>query len=370
MGAHDLIDLGVGQPEKAILPRELLRGAAASALAVADNGCLQYGPEDGSPSLREALAGFLTRQYGRVVQADELLVTNGASHGLDLVLGCFTAPGDTVVVEAPTYFLGLDVLRDRKVRLVPVPVDAAGLDTDALAALVHRESPRLVYTIPVFHNPTGMTMPPTRRRHLTALAAEHDFLVAADEVYQLVTDPSRVPGPVRCHDRERVLSLGSFSKILGPGVRLGWVEGPPRLLARLRDNGVLRSGGGASPMTSAIVAEAIRSGRQEQFLTELRAVYDRRRRHAVALLSATLPPQVRVTYPDGGYYVWLELPGVDAAALRAEAVAAGVDFRPGPVFSVDGSFTSCLRICFTYHDEERLTTGIERLTRVIGSRAN
>jgi DNA-binding transcriptional MocR family regulator len=365
----DLIDLGIGAPDPALLPRDLLlRDAAARVLARPGNEFLRYGPEEGAASLREALAELLTRHYRRPVAAADLLVTNGASHGLDLVLGLFTSPGDRVVVEAPTYFFGLDVLRDRRVRPVPVPVDAEGLDPDALAARLRGERPAMIYTIPVFQNPTGVTLSPARRRRLVELAAEYDCPVVADEVYQLVVPPARVPQPLRAYDPARVLSLGSFAKILGPGVRLGWVECAPGYVARLRDNGVLRSGGGASPMTGALVEAAIRAGDQDRFLGVLREVYDRRRRHAIRELARTLPGDVRVDFPDGGYYVWLELPpGVDAGALHADAVAAGVGFRPGTVFSVDGSFANCLRLCFTYHDERRLTVAIERLGKVLGA---
>jgi DNA-binding transcriptional MocR family regulator len=364
----ELIDLGIGAPDPALLPRALLRDAAVAALETGTR-CLEYGPEQGAVSLREALAELLTRHYRRPVVAAELLITNGASHGLDLALGLFTSPGDLVVIEAPTYFFGLDVLRDRRVRLLPAPVDTEGIDPEALAARLAGETPALIYTIPAFQNPTGVTLSPPRRRRLVELAAAYGCPVVADEVYQLVVEAGRVPPPMRAYDPERVLSLGSFSKILGPGVRLGWVECAPRYLAALRDNGVLRSGGGASPMTGAIVTAAIRNGGQDRHLATLREVYDRRRRHAVRELSRILPGEVRVDYPEGGYYVWLRLPPrVDARALQAEAVAAGVSFRPGPVFSPDGSFASCLRLCFTYYDEPRLTVAIERLGTVIGAR--
>jgi 2-aminoadipate transaminase len=368
MNGTDVIDLGIGQPDEAILPRDLLRRAAMEALGRPDNSCLQYGPEEGARSLREALAEFLSRHYRRPVAADTLLVTNGASHGLDLILGRWTRPGDTVVVEAPTYFFGLDVLRDRDLRLITVPVDADGLDTDALHALLRRERPSLIYTIPVFHNPTGVTLSPTRRQRLVELAGEHGVPIVADEVYQLVAEADRVPAPLRGYDPDRVLSLGSFSKILCPGVRLGWIECAPERLAALRANAVLRSGGGASPMTGAIVETAIRQGLQDEALATVRGVYDRRRRHAIAVLSRILPEEVRVTYPEGGYYVWLELPPrIDAQALRSEAVAAGVNFRPGTIFAVDGSFACCLRLCFTYYTEEQLTVSLERLVKVFRS---
>ena len=181
MNFTDVIDLGIGQPQDAILPRAMLARAAAIALGdPASSQYLQYGPEEGAQSFREALSGFLGRHYGIPVAADELLITNGASHGLDLVLARFTSPGDTVLVEAPTYFFGLDVLRHRKVRLVPVPVTVDGIDTDMLEMLLQRERPAILYTIPVFQNPTGVTMSRDRREKLTELAARYDFSVVAE----------------------------------------------------------------------------------------------------------------------------------------------------------------------------------------------
>jgi DNA-binding transcriptional MocR family regulator len=363
-----IIDFGIGQPEDRILPRELLREAAQHALAGPGNDYLQYGPEQGARSLRDALAGFLSRHYGHEVSPDELLVTNGASHGLDLVLSRYTRPGDVVVVEAPTYFFGLDVLHGRYVRLVSVPVDEEGLDTGALRTVIEREKPALIYTIPVFHNPTGVSLSDARRRQLVELAEAYRIPVVADEVYQLTAEPDRLLPPLRRYDPRQVLSLGSFSKILGPGVRLGWIECTTGHVAKLRDDGVLRSGGGASPMTGAIVETAIRRGLQDQFLATVRDIYDRRRRCACEALRRYLPEGVRVTYPDGGYYVWLELPaGTDPRAVRVDALAAGVGFRPGHIFSIDGSFASCLRLCFTYYPEEVLVTGIVRLAKVITS---
>lgn len=368
MDSTHVIDLGIGQPEDAILPRRSLREAADVALAGPDNEYLQYGPEQGAASVREMLAGFLSAYYGYRVDAGNLLVTNGASHGLDLVLARYTRPGDVVAIEAPSYFFGLDILRDRGVRLVPVPVDGDGLDVGRLQEVLEQHRPKLVYTIPVFHNPTGVTLSNPRRRGLVDLAEEYRTTVVADEVYQLTAEPGRVPPPLRHGGSGQVLSLGSFSKILGPGVRLGWVEGPPDRLAHLADDPVLRSGGGASPMTAAIVESMIRLGRQDEFLDAIRGVYRDRRVNAVAVLRRHLPDAVRAWYPDGGYYVWIELPaGVDAEAVRADALAAGVGYRPGQSFSVDGSFRNCLRLCFTYYPEDVFAAAAERLAKVFSA---
>ncbi|MEV0006243.1 PLP-dependent aminotransferase family protein [Micromonospora sp. NPDC050980] len=362
----DPIDLGIGQPEDAVLPRALLRRAAEHRLSLPDNSYLQYGPEEGSASLRAALSEFLTRHYGTAVHARELLLTSGASHALDLILASRTSPGDLVMVETPTYFFGLDILRSRRLRIVPVPMDAEGLDVAALERMLHEEVPKLLYTIPVFHNPTGVTLSPRRRVRLVELAEEYGFPIVADEVYQLVAEPDRVPPPLRVQGGARILSLGSFSKILGPGLRIGWIECDAHQVGRLREDAVLRSGGGVSPMTGALVESALTLGLQDEFLVRIRQLYERRRRHMIGLLSRLLPEGVTMRMPEGGYYVWLQLPeDVDAAALVGRALAAGVGFRPGGIFTPDGSLANCLRICFTYYEEALLTTAVERLVPVL-----
>ena len=361
-----MIDLGIGEPNPSSLPLKELRQASAHRLGLQDTSCLQYGPEEGSLSFREALAGFLSRHYKSPVRAEELLITAGASHALDLILSRLCEPGDVVWIEDPTYFFALDVFRDRDVRLVAILTDDQGLDLQAVERRLAIGAPRLLYTIPVFHNPLGVTLSSLRRRRLLELARQQGFLVVADEVYQLTGDPLLTPPPLRTVDSEVVLSLGSFSKILGPGVRLGWIEGPPALLARLRDAGVLRSGGGVSPVMAAVLESAIRLGLQDAHLSRIRALYARQRAHAISLLRRSLPPEVRFTAPDGGYYVWLVLPGhVDTTALAEEAAKLGVAFRPGPVFSLQQRFANCLRLCFTYYDEATFTTAIERLASLL-----
>jgi DNA-binding transcriptional MocR family regulator len=271
-----------------------------------------------------------------------------------------TRPGDTVFVEDPSYFFALDVLEGRGLRLIGVSMDEDGLDVAALERMLEVERPVLLYTVPVFHNPTGVTLRPDRRQRLVELARRYDFLIVADEVYQLLG--STTPPPMRTLDRDRVLSLGSFSKILGPGIRLGWVEAPWQLWTVLRDCPVLRSGGGVSPVGTAVMREVLDSGMQDEVLLRLTALYDHRRAVLTEALETSLPDDVHFRRPDGGYYAWLELPpDVDAEALATIAPASGVAFRPGRVFSIAGRQRNRLRVCFTYYDDDALRRGGDRL---------
>ena len=246
-------DLGYGRPEDTLLPIEDLAAATMHRASLHDQACLQYGPEQGSLSFRTSLSAFLTRHYGVTVPPEHLLITAGASHGLDLILSQLTTPGDTVFVEDPSYFLAFDVFKDRRIRIVPIATDEQGLDIGDLERQLSRQRPAALYTIPAFHNPTGLTLPASRRQRLVQLARQHGFLIIADEVYHILGDKERMPLPMASYDAGCVLSLGSFSKILGPGLRLGWIQCSPPRIDRLVTNGVLASGGGVSPFVAAII---------------------------------------------------------------------------------------------------------------------
>jgi 2-aminoadipate transaminase len=368
----DVINLGIGDPETALLPLDELREAALHRLSLGEKDFLQYlVPEQGSPAFREMLAGFLTRHYRCPVDAENLLMTAGASHGLYLILKHFVRPGDTVLVEDPTYHLALDIIRDYDVQIAPVPVDAQGLDVEALENCLRAPGrleyrPALLYTIPLFHNPSGTTLPVERRRRLIELAREHDFLIAADEVYQVLGDAGHMPPPLATFGRDRVLSLGSFSKILAPGLRLGWVECAPQHMHTLAHDGMLVSGGALNAFTTAIVQSALELGIQDRYLATVQELYARRRRTMVEQLKTWMPEGVRFVEPRGGFFVWLELPsGADAPALIQDAREAGILLQPGTRFSIAGHFDNCLRLCFACHSEARIREGCERLGHLL-----
>ena len=254
MCADQLVDLATGEPDLAGMPRLEMREAAMHRLSLPDKSYFSYGPEQGSAVFREYLVDFLSHHYDATVRSGDLLITAGASHALDLVLTRLCQPGDTVFVENPTYFFALDVFADTCVRVVSIPTNAEGLDVDALEAQLAKEAAGLLYTIPVFHNPTGATLPVARRRRLTELARRFGFLIVADEVYQMLGDKEATPPLLYTFDSDRVISISSFSKILGLGIRLGWTQGSPDKISVLSGCGVLRSGGGVAPVMNAIAA--------------------------------------------------------------------------------------------------------------------
>jgi DNA-binding transcriptional MocR family regulator len=361
-----MIDFGNGQPSLSLLPMAALRIATEDFLARGDASLLQYGENQGDAAFRAALAAFLTRRYAWPVPAEQLMVTAGASQALDLACTCFTKPGDTIFVEEPTYFLALEVFRDHGLTVVGIPIDGEGIRTDALEDALQRHRPALLYTIPSFQNPTGTTMSASRREALIAISRAHDLLIVADEVYHLLDFGAAPPRPLASYaDSACVLSVGSFSKICAPGLRLGWIHSAPELLGTLMRSGLVQSGGGLNPFTSGVVRSLLDLGLADRTLDALRAVYADRSAVLCGALREQLPTATFVE-PRGGYFVWVALPNdMRAAELLSRATAEGVSFHPGGRFVSRDGFAQAMRWSFAHYDAPTLVEGVERLARAI-----
>lgn len=355
----EAVDFGVGQPQLSLLPRELVARAAAEALAVDDNGPLNYGHPKGDGLLRQSLAAFLRPRYRVEVDPAHFVTTNGASQALHMIAHIFAQPGDTVLVEEPTYFLAHQILSDRGLRLVGVPVG----DMEALRGAVRQHRPAFFYTIPVFQNPTGRTLSDAERTELLRMAKEEDFLIVADEVYQLLGYSEEPPPPLRGRP---VLSIGSFSKILAPGLRLGWIETAPEHQKRILNYGLLKSGGGLNPLVCRLVHQFIANGSQERYLEKLKSVYGRRIEVMDRALKERLGERVTYRKPGGGYFFWVRLPqGVQAQDLERRTRELKVGFRSGERFSSCGNFADHLRLSFAHYGEEAIIEGVARLARCL-----
>jgi 2-aminoadipate transaminase len=363
----DIIDLGRGDPQMDLLPLDMLRRAAVDRLSKGDNAFLQYGTEQGDGYLRLALARFLGAHYGFDVDPATMFITSGISSALDLLCTLFTKPGDTILVEEPTYFLALRIFADRGLRVIPLPTDEDGLVVDALPQLLRRHRPRFLYFIPVFQNPTSRTLREERRGAVLDIARDHDLLLVADEVYQLLSYTVSPPPSLAFHTGlENVIALGSFSKILAPGLRLGWLHAHPTIIKRLVSCGLLDSGGGMNPFTSAIVRGVIESGDLERNISHLNEVYAQRMKVTDAALRRCLP-QAQFATPHGGYFFWVRLPGIDTKELRSGAGRYDVDFRPGSLFSSAGGLHDYMRLGISFYDAQELERGVQRLADLVGS---
>ena len=362
----DFIDLGIGDPQLSLLPTELIRQSAKTCFAQNDPSFLQYGAEQGNGYFRLALAKFLSAGHGFLVEPESLFVTSGVSGSLDLICTLFTQPGDTIFVEEPTYFLALRIFVDHGLRLVPIPTDEEGLVLDALEEKLAEIHPRLLYLIPAFQNPSGHTLTQERRERLVALCQEHDFLVVADEVYHFLNYRLQPPKAFAAYSGVRnIISLGSFSKILAPGLRLGWMQAEASRIERLVTCGLLDSGGGMNPFTSAIVRDILENGELEEHILSLKATYSVRLAAMDAALRLYLP-DAQYTIPQGGYFFWLRLPrDADAEELLPKANEFKVGFRPGVRFSSQGGLRQYVRLSFSFYESQEIEEGVRRLRQTL-----
>ncbi|MEP6895000.1 MAG: PLP-dependent aminotransferase family protein [Chloroflexota bacterium] len=358
----EIIDLGAGEPNPASFPLEMLRRAAETRFTQGDPAFLQYGAEQGDGYFRPALAKFLSEGYGSPMSYENIFITSGISSALDLLCTLFTQSGDTIFVEENTFFVAPRIFADHHLNIVPIAMDENGLLIESLEENLKTHKPKFLYTIPVHHNPTGTTLTDARRARLIELAQQFDFLILADEVYQLLSYTADPPKPFAVYtDIENVISLGSFSKILAPGLRLGWVQAHPNIIKRLVTSGLLDSGGGMNPFTSAIIRGVLESGDLEKHLHYLIETYRSRLQKLDSMLQQHI---INVTYtiPKGGYFLWLKFPEqINTLELRQQAKPFKVDFRQGALFSTRGRSQNCVRLCFAYYDAAQIEQGILRL---------
>jgi 2-aminoadipate transaminase len=362
-----VINLGIGQPSADLLPVDLIREASEDYLKVARPLELNYGDKQGDIRFRESLADFLSLEYGVDAQAKSLLLSCGNSQALDFICERFTKPGDTVLVEEPTYFLAFQIFRDHGLNIVPIAMDQDGLVIDALEQTLKTTVPALLYTIPSFSNPGGRTLSESRRKRLVDLSREHDFVIAADEVYQMLPYFGAVPPALGTMiDRGNVLSMGTFSKIMAPGLRLGWIQAPDHLMEIALDSGWVNSAGSVNHFTSHIVRHAIDMGLQSSFVEHLRGCYRSRVLVMDESLQEHLSEYARWTRPDGGYFFWLDLnTDINVMELRGRAFEHGVGFQPGGVFTSTGDHKNCIRLSFAHYDEADIRKAIGRLAGML-----
>lgn len=360
------INLGIGQPSPDLLPVDLVGTASEQFFAQADPLELNYGVVRGDRSFLESLARLLTAGYGAPADADELCVTGGNSQAMDLVSAVFAQPGDTVFVEEPSYFLAFKIFEDRGLNIVGIPIDDDGLRVDALEEALTQHQPAFLYTIPSFHNPGGQSTSAARRERVVELAQEHDFYIVADEVYQLLYYHELPPlayGTMA--GSGKVLSLGSFSKILAPAMRLGWIQASDDLLQQVVANGFVNSGGCINHISAHIAHQAIDNGALAAHIEVLRDTFRARVDVMHDALLEHFADIATWSKPTGGYFFWLKLnEPVDTATLRKPAFAAQAGFQTGGVFSTQGNLSDYFRLSFAHYTEDEIREGIARLRPV------
>ncbi|MGD2126916.1 MAG: PLP-dependent aminotransferase family protein [Desulfobacteraceae bacterium] len=364
-----VIEFRLGHPDLALLPAAGLLEATRVVLEREAPQALSYGAERGPGCLISQLCDWLERTEGAAPSSEQVMITGGSSQAMDMLCMLLTQPGDLALVESPTYHLALRVLRDHQLELMQIPSDEDGLQVDALEETLNSlqrqgRKARLLYLVPTFNNPSGVTLELERRKALVALAQRTGLIVVEDDVYhELWYD---APSPPSLHSlltAAPVIRLGSFSKILAPGLRLGWMFASPELVARCTKSGVLDSGGGLGHFTAHVVAAFIELGLLDQHVERLRTKYRERRDVLINALERYLPEECYWVSPGGGFFVWLRLPpGVDSSAFLPVAEAEGVSYVPGPRFYAHGGGECYCRLNFTLVSLDDLEAGARRFS--------
>jgi 2-aminoadipate transaminase len=366
----EVISLAGGLPDTSTFPPELyaklhavLAGSAARAL--------QYGPTDGVAPVKGAIEQVM-RAEGVDIDPDDVLVTTGGQQVIDLVAKVLLDPGDVVVAEGPTYPGALPTFSAYQADVVQVPVDADGLRVDELEETLDAlerdgRRPKFIYTVPTFANPSGVTLSLPRRERLVRIAHERELLVLEDNPYGLLRYDAgeRLPTLLELDGGHFVVYLGTFSKILSPGLRLGWAVAPGPVLDKLN---VGKQGADlcSSPMTQLFVAEYFESGHWPGYLASLVDLYRRRRDAMLGALAESLPPEATWTRPAGGLFVWATLPDyIDTTDLLARALRENVAFVPGRAAYADGRGGSEMRLNFSGVDEADIREGVRRIGEVV-----
>jgi 2-aminoadipate transaminase len=361
----EAVFFGGGVPPTDVIPIERLRYGAERAWADGAS-VLLYGEVRGYRPLRELIAERMAAR-GAEVAVDDILITNGAQQGIDLAARVFIDPGDLVLTEAPTFMDALRVFRSHEAEPIGVPVDEDGLQVDALAALLDRlpKLPRFLYTIPTYQNPMGVSLSTPRRQALVDLARERGFAIVEDDPYgELSFDGPPLP-TLKSLDPE-VIFLGTFSKVLAPGLRVGWVASSPTFreaFFNVKEGTDIHN---ERIMTRSIYHAA--NGFLDEHLAASRDIYRSRRDAMLEGLERSMPEGVTWTVPNGGFFLWVTLPeGYDTNAMLPEATDRGVIFLPSSWFYPDNSWVRSMRLNFSSQPEERITEAMGRLAETIAA---
>ncbi|MDM0044273.1 PLP-dependent aminotransferase family protein [Variovorax dokdonensis] len=374
LGKPGIISFAGGFPDSAMFDVEGLREASRRALDEEPGGALQYGATEGYEPLRAQLSSFM-KNKGVDVAPDGLIVTTGSQQALDLLGKTLISPGDKVIVEGPTFLATIQCFRLYGAQLISAPVDANGVDADKLEALIAEHKPKFVYLIPTFGNPSGGTLSLERRKKVLQAAVKHGTVIVEDDPYgdlyfgeapppSLMALTAQVPG-----SRELLVHCGSLSKVLSPGLRIGWMIAPAELLAKATMCKQF-SDAHTSTFAQATAAQYLKSGRMPATLAHVREVYGQRAAAMGAALKREMGDAVSFTQPGGGLFFWARLTGAggklaDANQLAKRAIEKGVAFVPGAPFFAQDPDVATFRLSFATANAEKIEEGIGRLGQAL-----
>jgi 2-aminoadipate transaminase len=358
----NMISLSYGLADPALFPREDLLAATAAVLEEDAASSLNYGPT--SVKLREQIVERL-RGQGIEAEDENVLVAHGSGQILALLPQVFVDPGDVVVIEGPSFMGAVRNFSEAGARLVTVPTDEYGMDIEALEAILRdldRQNvrPKFIYSIPTFHNPTGVTMPLARRQRLVALAAEYGTVVVEDDAYgDLRFEGQHLPNLAALDQEGWVIRTGTYSKVLAPGLRMGWAYARPEIIQRLA---TFKVEGSASPFLTQVIARYCADGRLDAHIQELIALYRHKRNVMLDAIVREFPPEVTTVRPEGGFFIWCRLPaGMSATALLKAAEQNGATFLPGTRCFANGAGDDAIRLAFSFQPAEQIEAAIARI---------
>jgi DNA-binding transcriptional MocR family regulator len=364
----EVVSLAGGMPYVSALPQELLAKAYHDMMAKKGNLAIQYGGGQGDLVLRDQIRELMALE-GIQSSVEDLVITTGSQHGLDLLSGLFLDKGDVVVAEGPSYVGALGIFRHYEADVEHVYTDNDGMSPEALQETITKlkaqgRKIKFLYLVPNFANPSGVTLSAERRPRILEICKREHILIIEDNPYGLLYFDKPVPDALRSVEADGVVYLGSFSKILAPGFRVGYVLAPPAI----RDKMVLAQESALlcpSSFTQMMISEYLANADWQGQIDTFRGVYKERKDAALAAMHEYLPG-LQTTRPDGGFYLWVTLPdGVDSKAMLPLAVKELVAYTPGTAFYGDGTGQNKLRVCYSYPTPENIKVGIKRLANVI-----
>ena len=366
LGKPGMISFAGGNPSNSALEPDVVRGLACEAIDRYGTNALQYGGTEGLPGLRAGIADYLSSTAGVRCTADNILPVQGSSQAFDLLLKALIDPGDVILVESPTFLGAIQAMRIYKAQLIAMPMDEGGVIVDEVEKLVQKHHPKMMYIIPTFQNPTGRTLSLPRRKALAEMAAKYGFIIAEDDPYRDLRYEGEPLPSISSFDEEGwVVYLSSFSKYIAPGLRVGAAAVPHAGLLRKMVIGKQSSDVHSPILTQAIVELYLEKGLLPDHLTRICGEY---RKQLTAMLEgfAFFPEGTKHTLPQGGLFVWAELPeGMDAMAALNRAIEQNVAFVPGTHFYPDGGHANTLRLNFSMQEADVIRAGMERLGRAI-----
>lgn len=377
LGKPGIISFAGGFPDSAMFDVDGITQSSQKALQENAGMALQYGATEGFGPLREQLAAFMATKGAKDVAPEQLIVTTGSQQALDLLGKCMVSPGDKVIVEGPTFLATIQCFRLYGAEVISAPVDGSGVIVEALETLIAEHQPKLVYLIPTFGNPSGATLSLERRKRVLELAVKYQTLVVEDDPYgdlyfdapppaSLLALSPEVPG-----SREWLAHCGSLSKVLSPGLRIGWLIANPELLAKAVMCKQF-SDAHTSTFAQATAAQYLQAGHMPATLAKVRKVYASRAKAMMDALRSELGDAVEFTEPQGGLFLWVRLTGkggklADANELAKRAIEQGVAFVPGAPFFSQNPDVSTLRLSFATADEDKIREGVARLAKALNA---